>query len=128
LLANNDIPAVFPVVSTDGRHLMDGGRANKTPISTAVDLGASRVVVLPTGMSCALEGPPRGVVALALHALNLLVMRRLLNDIERFANRAELIVLPPLCPFAVSAYDFSNTGELIHRAEAASRLWFQKTV
>jgi len=84
------------VVSIDGRHLMDGGRANKTPISTAVDLGASRVVVLPTGMSCALEGPPRGVVALALHALNLLVMRRLLNDIERFANRAELIVLPPM--------------------------------
>jgi NTE family protein len=126
LLASAAIPAVFPVVSIDGRHLMDGGVANNTPISTAVDLGATRVVVLPTGMSCALDGPPRGAVALALHALNLLVMRQLLKDIERFANRAELIVLPPLCPLKANAYDFSHTRDLIHRAEATTRLWLQK--
>jgi NTE family protein len=126
LLASAAIPAVFPVVSMDGRHLMDGGVANNTPISTAVDLGATRVVVLPTGMSCALTAPPRGAVAVALHALNLLVMRQLEKDIERFADRAELIVLPPLCPLTISAYDFSQTGELIHRAEATTRLWLRK--
>lgn len=126
LLASAAIPAVFPVVSIDGRHLIDGGVANNTPISTAVDLGATRVIVLPTGMSCALPGPPRGAVALALHALNLLIMRQLLKDIERFANRIELIVLPPLCPLTTNTYDFSHTGELIHRAEAATRLWLRK--
>jgi len=126
LLASAAIPAVFPVVSLDGRHLMDGGVANHTPISTAVNLGASRVVVLATGMSCALQSPPRGVVARALHALNLMIMRQLLRDIERFSDRAELVVLPPLCPLAASAYDFSNTRELIHRAEASTRLWLQK--
>lgn len=126
LLASAAIPAVFPVVSIDGRHLIDGGVANNTPISTAVDLGATRVVVLPTGMSCALEVPPRGAVALALHALNLLVMRQLSNDIERLADRAELVVLPPLCPLTTTAYDFSHTHELIHRAEAATRLWLKK--
>jgi NTE family protein len=126
LLASAAIPAVFPVVSIDGRHLIDGGVANNTPISTAIDLGATRVIVLPTGMSCALQGPPRGAVALALHALNLVVMRHLLKDIERFADRAELIVVPPLCPLGASAYNFANTGELIHRAEAATRLWLQR--
>jgi NTE family protein len=126
LLASAAIPAVFPVVSIGGRHLMDGGVANNTPISTSVDLGAKRVIVLPTGVSCALEGPPRGVVGRALHALNLLVMRHLLKDIERFSDRAEVIVLPPLCPLAASAYDFSNSRELIHRAEATTRLWLQK--
>jgi NTE family protein len=84
------------------------------------------VVVLPTGMSCALAGPPRGAVALALHALNLLVMGQLLKDIERFADRTELVVLPPLCPLTTNAYDFSHTHELIHRAEAATRLWLKK--
>ncbi len=126
LLASAAIPAVFPVVSIDGRHLIDGGVANNTPISTAVDLGATRIVVLPTGMSCALAGPPRGAVALALHALNLLIMRQLSNDIERFGDRAELIVLPPLCPLTTNAYDFSHTHELIHRAEAATRLWLKQ--
>jgi NTE family protein len=126
LLASAAIPAVFPVVSIDDRHLMDGGVANNTPISTALKLGATRVVVLPTGMSCAMELPPRGAVAIALHALNLLIMRQLLNDIERFGDRAELIVLPPLCPLANSAYDFSHTDELIRRAEAVARLWLRK--
>jgi NTE family protein len=126
LLASAAIPAVFPVVLIDGHYLIDGGVANNTPISTAVDLGATRVVVLPTGTSCAIEAPPRGAVALALHALNLLVMRQLLSDIEHFADRAELIVLPPLCPLSTSAYDFSSTHDLIHRSEATTRLWLKK--
>jgi NTE family protein len=126
LLASAAIPAVFPVVSIDGHHLIDGGVANNTPISTAVHLGATRVVVLPTGTSCAIEAPPRGAIALALHALNLLIMRQLLSDIERFADRAELIVLPPVCPLATTAYDFSSTHDLIHRSEATARLWLKK--
>lgn len=126
LLASAAIPAVFPPVSFDGRPLMDGAVANNTPISTAFKLGARRVIVMPTGLSCALEKPPRGVVAFALHALNLLVMRQLLSDIERFSDRAEIIVVPPLCPVTVSAYDFSQTADLIHRSEAATRLWLKK--
>jgi NTE family protein len=126
LLASAAIPAVFPVVSINNRHLMDGGVANNTPISTALKLGAHRVVVLPTGMSCTLEAPPRGALAVALHALNLLIMRQLLNDIERYGADAELIVLPPICPLPYSAYDFSHTDELIHRAEAHTRLWLKK--
>jgi NTE family protein len=126
LLASAAIPAVFPSVSIDGRHLIDGGVANNTPISSAVKLGASRIIVLATGLSCALEEPPRGAVALALHAVNLMVMRQLVSDIELFSRRAELIVLPPLCPIAVSSYDFSQTADLVHRAEAKTRLWLRQ--
>jgi NTE family protein len=126
LLASAAIPALFPSVSIDGRHLIDGGVANNTPISSAVKLGASRIIVLATGLSCALEEPPRGAVALALHAVNLLVMHQLLSDIEHFSSRAEIIVVPPLCPVTVSSYDFSQTADLVHRAEAKTRLWLQQ--
>jgi NTE family protein len=126
LLASAAIPAVFPHVTLDGRHLMDGAIANNTPISTALKLGATRVIVLPTGMSCALEKPPRGAIGFALHALNLLVMRQLISDIERFSDRAELVVVPPLCPVTASAYDFSQTADLMRRAEATTRLWLRK--
>jgi NTE family protein len=126
LLASAAIPAIFPPVPLAGRHLMDGAVANYTPISTALKLGASRIIVLPTGMSCALQEPPRGAMALALHALNLLVMRQLTSDIERFSERAEIVVIPPLCPVTVSAYDFSQTADLVHRAEASTRLWLRK--
>lgn len=126
LLASAAIPGVFPSVAIEGDYLMDGGVANNTPLSTAVALGATRIVVLPTGMSCALPRPPHGAVAVALHALNLLVMLQLVSDIEHFSGRVELIVLPPLCPVTVTAYDFSQTKDLIGRSEAATRLWLKQ--
>ncbi|MCM2318833.1 NTE family protein [Pseudomonas linyingensis] len=125
LLASAAIPAVFPTVSIGGQALMDGGIASNTPISAAVTLGASRVLVLPTGTPCALKAPPHGALATALHAVNLLAMRQLLADVDRFASRCELIVLPPLCPLAVNTYDFSHSAELIERAELAARRWLQ---
>ncbi len=125
LLASTAIPVIFPTVVIAERHLMDGGVAGNTPISTALHLGATRVVVLPTGVPCTLEKPPRGAFAIAVHALNLLAMRQLRSDVERYSEHCELIVIPSLCPLAVHAYDFSHTGELIDRAEAATRLWLR---
>ncbi|MGN6512225.1 MAG: patatin-like phospholipase family protein [Lysobacteraceae bacterium] len=126
LLASAAIPAVFPPVVIDGRPLMDGGVASHTPISAAFALGAQRVVVLPTGLPCALQQPPRGAIAAALHALNLLSMRQLLADIDRFAGRCELTVVPPLCPLSTTSYDFSHTAELVARAESATRAWLDE--
>jgi NTE family protein len=124
LLASAAIPGVFPPVMVNDRFLIDGGVASHTPISTAVKLGATRVIVLPTGISCALQVLPRGTIALALHALNLLIMRQLVNDIERFAGVADVVVVPPLCPLETTTYDFSQSAD--HRAEAATRLWLRK--
>jgi NTE family protein len=125
LLASAAIPAVFPPVLIDGRFLLDGGVSNNTPISVAVEMGATRVIVLPTGISCALQAPPRGAMALALHALNLLIMRQLVSDIERCAGVADVVIVPPLCPLSTTSYDFSQSAALIHRAEAATRLWLR---
>jgi NTE family protein len=126
LLASAAIPAVFPLVTIAERALMDGGIASNTPISAAFALGATRVIVLPTGLSCALHKPPRGAIAIALHALNLLAMRQLLADVDRFADRCELVVIPPLCPLGINTYDFSKTAELIQRAETATQRWLQE--
>jgi len=123
LMASASIPPIFPPVRIGDRFLVDGGLANHTPVSTAVALGATRVIVLPTGFGCAVEKPPNGAVAMALHALNLLIARQLVLDIERFHDAVELVVLPPLCPVAIFPYDFAHTGELIDRAEVATRDW-----
>jgi NTE family protein len=125
LLASAAIPAVFPAVTIDGRPMMDGGIASNTPISAAYALGATRVIVLPTGLPCALKSPPRGAIAIALHALILLSMGQLLADVDRFADRCELLVVPPLCPLGVNTYDFTRTAELIRRADAETHLWLE---
>ncbi|MGH9783022.1 MAG: patatin-like phospholipase family protein [Terriglobia bacterium] len=126
VLASCAIPAAFPPVRIGERRLMDGGVASNTPISVAVELGAERVIVLPTGFACTLESPPRGAIASALHAINLMVARQLVMDLERYRGQAEIITVPPLCPLSVSPYDFSHAGELIERTADQTRRWLER--
>jgi NTE family protein len=126
VLASAAIPAVLPAVEIDGRLLFDGGVADNTPISQAVSLGADRVVVLPAGVACALESPPRSALATAVHALTLLIEQRLVYDVAAYHDQVELIVLPPLCPLAVSSLDFRRAGHLMERARAASHRWLDE--
>ena len=126
VLASAAIPGVFPAVEIDGRLLYDGGLADNAPISKAVALGATRVFVLPTGYACALTEPPGSVLGHALHALTLLIERRLILDVARYADVVEVAVLPPLCPMTVGPGDFRHTGELIDRARATTRSWLDE--
>lgn len=126
VLASAAIPGVFPAVDWGGRKLIDGGVSNNTPITDAIELGAERIYVLPTGNACDLERAPRGAVAMLLHAMSLLVMRRLLLEVELLRDRAELIILPPPCPLSIAPIDFSHTDELIDRGHTGADEYLRK--
>lgn len=126
VLASCSIPAAFPPVRIGERQLMDGSVASNTPISVAVELGAKRLIVLPTGFACTLESPPRGAIANALHGITLMVAHQLVRELDRYRGEAEIITVPPLCPLAVSPYDFTHAGELIERAAEQTHRWLEK--
>ena len=123
IAASAAIPAVFPPVRIDGRYLIDGGVVNNTPLSHAIALGADVVWVLPTSYSCALPSPPKGALAIAMQALNLLINRRLAVDVDRFENAVDLRVIPQPCPINTARADFSQSGALIELARESTRAW-----
>jgi len=125
IIASCAIPAAFAPVLHKDRYLTDGAVASNTPIKVAADLGATRAVVLPTGFACALQSPPRGAIAHALHAVTLLIARQLLSDLQLVGPQMRVSIVPPLCPLAGSAYDFSRSAELIERAAASTRQWLE---
>jgi NTE family protein len=127
VLASAALPAVFDPVEIDGVPYMDGGVGNNTPISHAVGLtGIDLVWVLCAGHACALSEPPGSALAMALHALSLLLHKQLAVDVERYEPLVELRVLPPLCPLTVTPVDFSHSAELIDRAYDASKRWLDE--
>jgi NTE family protein len=126
VLASAALPAFFEPVEIGGVPYMDGGVGNNTPISHAVALGVDLVWVLSAGSACALTEPPANALAMALHALNLLLHKQLVVDVERYEPLVELRVLPPLCPLTVSPVDFSHSAELIERAYSASTRWLDE--
>jgi NTE family protein len=53
IVASCAIPAAFPSIAIGGRYLADGGLVSNTPIKLARELGAERLIILPTGHACA---------------------------------------------------------------------------
>ncbi|TDN62769.1 patatin-like phospholipase family protein [Paraburkholderia sp. BL10I2N1] len=123
VLASAAIPGVYPPVRIDGVDLVDGGVASNTPIAAAIKLGATRIIVLPAGFACALHAPPSSAIAQAMHALTLVIARQLVRDLEYYGTRAQIYVVPPLCPLDVSPYDYGQCAQLIERAAQTTRAW-----
>jgi NTE family protein len=126
VVASAAIPGVFPPVCREGRVLVDGGIAEHAAIRHAIARGADEVYLLPTGFPCALREPPTTAVGVALQAITLLSQQQLIGEVARYAGPARLKVLPPLCPLAVSAADFSHADELIARARRATGSWLDE--
>jgi NTE family protein len=127
IVASASIPGVFPAVRIDGSSYIDGGVVNNAPLSHAISQGATTVWVLPAGYACGLDHAPSSALAMALHAVSLLINRRLQLDIERFEGSCDVHVLPPLCPVAVGPTDFGQARQLMERSYASSVEWLAGT-
>jgi len=122
LLASCAIPGVFPPVTIGRRELADGGVANHSSIDAAVRLGASRIYVLPISYPW-LHEEPTSALGMALQALARMVAQRLESEVAAYREAAEITVIPPLEPMAVSPADFGHTAELIeHGYESARKM------
>ena len=125
VLASSAIPGVFPAVEIDGRLLMDGGVVNNTPITAAIDAGASEVYVLSTGFACTGTEVPRGAIAAALNAVGFLVQQRLLLETEHRTYLVPVYLVPSPCPLEVSPVDFTQSADLIERARVSTGQWLR---
>src|SRR5262245_20060453 len=125
ILDSTAIPGIFPPVELEDESLIDGAVAANTPMRLAVGLGASRVIILPTGYACALKEPPKSAVGKALHAITLMINWQLMHELEHIAPDIQVHLVPTLCPLAVSPFDFSASRELIERATRSSQKWME---
>lgn len=123
IVASTAIPGAFAPVKHNDRYLADGAISSNTPIRVAIEKGAQRLIIVPTGFACAGNGPPVGAVATALHALTLLISRQMTIELEYLEPAIEYYVVPPLCPLVGSPYDFSRTDDHISRAVKSTEAW-----
>ncbi len=121
ILASAAIPGVFPAVPWETRKLMDGGVLNNTPISHAVALGAEQIVVLPAIGTKRLSRLPRGALASGLAAVSRAIGQRLAEDLRRYDDAAELVLLPAPEVSGILPTDFTHTRQLIDEGVRRSR-------
>jgi NTE family protein len=126
LLASTAIPGIFPPVTIGRREFIDGGVANHTPIAAAMELGASRIFVLPVGYPW-LRQEPANALGMALHALARFIEQKLDAEVAAYRNVADIRVLPTLDGLAVSPADFSHTDELMRQGYRSCRKYLAST-
>lgn len=125
VLASTAIPIAFPSVLVGDEYLMDGAIAGNTPILTAAELGATRIIVLQTGYACSMSGPPKSAVARGMHALTLLIANQMERDLRLLDSKINVHIAPHLCPLDVSPFDFTRASELIERSAQVTRQWLE---
>jgi NTE family protein len=123
IVASTAIPGAFAPVKYRDMFLADGAISSNTPINVAIQKGARRLIIMPTGFACAGHEPPTGAVATALHALTLLIARQMTTELEYLDSAIEYYVVPPLCPLVGSPYDFTRTDDHIARAYKSTEAW-----
>jgi len=126
LLASTAIPGVFPPVTIGKREFVDGGVANHTPVTAAIELGATEIYVLPVGYNWLREGP-NGALGMALQALARIIEQRLAAEVVANQGLANIKVIPAFDVPHVSPADFSQSKELIRRAYRATRRFLGQT-
>jgi NTE family protein len=120
LLASCAIPGVFPPVTIGRREYVDGGVANHTPVTVAIELGATEIYVMPVGYPW-LNREPTNALGMALHALARIFEQKLEAEVAANREIAEIHVMPVLDIADVSPADFSHTRELIEWGYRAAR-------
>ena len=120
ILASTALPAALPPVEIDGRTYIDGAVVDNVPISRAVALGATRIVVFHVGNFDRPRPRPRRPIDVLLQSFSISRNHRFLLDVDRVPADIDLVVIPGLDPGNVKRNDFSRTAELIQRAHAAT--------
>jgi NTE family protein len=113
IMASAALPAVFPPMVVAGRRYLDGGVVNDVPVTKAVERGATRLVVLQTGVPDIPTTDPRRPFDAAVWAYWLARRNRLARDLAALPPGVACTLLGPPRRPRVHYDDFSRSAELV---------------
>ena len=120
ILASAALPAIFPPVHIGDDVLTDGAVVNNVPISKAVDLGATRVVVFHVGNFERRRPLPRRPIDVLVQSFSIARNARFNRDVEIDHEGVEMIVVPGVDPGPLRYDDFRHSSRLIEKGHAAA--------
>jgi NTE family protein len=129
IIASAALPAIFPPVTIDDDLLIDGGVVDNVPISRAVELGATRIVVLHTGNFERPRPDPQRPLDVLLQAFSIARNERFARESEMLAaGGPEVLIVPGVDPGPLRRDDFTKTSALIVAARASTAAWLSQRV
>ena len=123
ILASAALPAIFPPVEIDGELLIDGAVVDNVPISRALILGATRIVVFHVGNFERPRPLPKKPLDVLVQSFSIARNHRFLREVAEPPDGVELLVLPGVDPGRVRYDDFRHSRRLINLGYASGAQW-----
>lgn len=120
LLASCSVPGLFPSVSIDGRHYVDGGVAANVPIRQAIAFGAASVLSIDATPPVMATSIPRSFSGALLHSASLMLRSQRSAAVDELASRYRIAGLPAVTPPDMGSFNFSRSAELQSLGYAAA--------
>jgi NTE family protein len=102
LLASSALPFIFPATLINREYFGDGSMRQIAPISPALHLGATRVLIIGVSVNGNPEQPDRAAIgeypslaSIAGHTLNSIFLDRMEVDLERLKKINDLVAIMP---------------------------------
>lgn len=113
ILASAALPAVFPPVEIDGELLIDGGVVDNVPVSRALLLGATRIVVFHVGNFERPRPIPKRPLDVLVQSFSIARNHRFLREATEAPPGVEVIILPGVDPGKLRYDDFRHSRRLM---------------
>ncbi|WP_038041491.1 patatin-like phospholipase family protein [Thermus tengchongensis] len=117
VLASAAYPGLLAPVEREGKLLFDGGVLDNLPVDAARLLGATEVWAVDVTPEREVAGAPRGLLALARRAVDLMQLH--LTSLRLTLYAPEVYVRPPLA--GVGIEDFRRLEEIVEAGRKAAR-------
>lgn len=129
LLASTAMPGIFPPVRIGNRTYIDGGVANNVPIAPAATLGARTIYVMNSTSHSLQRRPLARPMDYLLHAFTLARAQRLALELEYFADKVRLVMLPSVpLDFFVPFASLEHTATLIERSYEVTKRFLDGSI
>jgi NTE family protein len=117
VLASTAIPGVFDPVAVNGHSFIDGGVTSNLDLTTAVALGAKKVLAIDLS-HCFEQPQPANVMDVITRTVDIVMRERVDHDIEHLSARADIALLQPRIARGPAIGDLSHVGELLEQGRA----------
>jgi NTE family protein len=124
LMASAAIPGVFPPVRIGTRTLIDGGVVANLPVRQAIELGATRIFVLPAIFG-EVSSVPSSALDMMQHATMIATAALARSELQQARQSGQIHILPLPDYAAPSMFDFDETSALIESAYVSSASWLR---
>jgi NTE family protein len=127
ILASTALPAIFPPVEIDGELLIDGAVVDNVPISRALHLGATRIVVFHVGNFERARPQPKKPLDVLVQSFSIARNSRFLREAAAAPDGIEMLVLPGVDPGKLRYDDFRHSQRLISMGYASASQFMDAT-